>query len=87
MGGKNSGPGTEAKDGLGKGKEYKNPEYFNNEHYSFYDQEKELVDSEKRLEQPQSGLSDYWSKIQMKSMLLLEYCFVYLLDYFVRVEN
>ena len=63
MGGKDTGLGTEAKDGLGKEKDYKNPEYFNKEHYSYYDREKELVESNKRLEQPQSGLSDYWSKI------------------------
>ena len=63
MGGKDTSLGTEAKDGLGKEKEYKNPEYFNNEQYSYYDMEKELVESNKRLEQPQSGLSEYWSKI------------------------
>ena len=60
MGGKDAGPGTEIKEGLGKGKEYELPEYFKNDLYSYYDLEKQLVDSKKRLEQPESGLTDFW---------------------------
>ena len=60
MGGKDAGPGTEIKEGLGKGKEYELPEYFKNDLYSYYDMEKQLVDSKKRLEQPESGLTDFW---------------------------
>ena len=60
MGGKDAGPGTAIKEGLGKGKEYELPEYFKNDLYSYYDMEKQLVDSKKRLEQPESGLTDFW---------------------------
>ena len=60
MGGKDVGPGTAIKEGLGKGKGYAVPEYFENDLYSYYDMEKHLVDSKKRLEQPESGLTDYW---------------------------
>ena len=46
--------------GVGIGKEYEVPEYFDNDTFSFYDMEKKLVDSKKRLDQPESGLSEYW---------------------------
>ena len=54
MGGKDSGPGTEAKEGLGK--EYKLPEYFQNSLYSYYDREVEMEERAVRLPQPDSGL-------------------------------
>ena len=60
MGGKDAGPGTEAKPGLGKGKEYEVPEFFEYNQYSYFDIEKQIVDGEKRVEQPQSGLTEYW---------------------------
>ena len=43
MGGKDAGPGTEAKEGLGKGKEYPNPEFFKYDNYSYFDIEKQVV--------------------------------------------
>ena len=49
---KDAGPGTEAKEGLGKDKEYNK--------YSYFDIEKQLVDSNKRVEQPKSGLTKFW---------------------------
>ena len=55
--GKDAGPGTEAKEGLVKDKEYPNPEY---NKYSYFDIEKQLVDSNKRVEQPKSGLTKFW---------------------------
>ena len=60
MGGKDAGPGTEAKEGLGKGKEYPNPEFFKYDNYSYFDIEKQVVDSKKRVDQPQSGLTEFW---------------------------
>ena len=60
MGGKDSGPGTEAKPGLGKGKEYPVTEFFEYNQYSYFDIEKQIVDGKKRVEQPQSGLTEYW---------------------------
>ena len=54
MGGKDAGPGTEAKEGLGK--EYKLPEYFQNSLYSYYDREVEMEERAVRLPQPDSGL-------------------------------
>ena len=53
-----SGKATEIKDTVGKDKEYKAPEFFGYDNYSFYDIEKECVD--KRCPQPKSGLSEYW---------------------------
>merc|ERR1711893_163696 len=58
MGGKDAGKATEIKDTVGKDKEYKAPEFFGYDNYSFYDIEKECVD--KRCPQPKSGLSEYW---------------------------
>ena len=58
--GKDAGPGTEAKEGLGKGKEYPNPEFFKYNNYSYFDIEKQVVDSNKRVEQPKSGLTEFW---------------------------
>merc|ERR1719464_171452 len=37
MGGKDAGPGTEAKEGLGKDKVYPNPEFFKYNNYSYFD--------------------------------------------------
>ena len=58
--GKDAGPGTEAKEGLGKDKEYPNPEFFKYNNYSYFDIEKQVVDSNKRVEQPKSGLTEFW---------------------------
>ena len=58
--GKDAGPGTEAKEGLGKGKVYPNPEFFKYNNYSYFDIEKDVVDSNKRVEQPNSGLTEFW---------------------------
>ena len=58
--GKDAGPGTEAKEGLGKDKVYPNPEFFKYNNYSYFDIEKDVVDSNKRVEQPKSGLTEFW---------------------------
>ena len=47
----------EAKESLVKDKEYPNHEY---NKYSYFDIEKQLVDSNKRVEQPKSGLTKFW---------------------------
>ena len=60
MSGKDAGPGTEAKEGLGKDKVYPNPEFFKYNNYSYFDIEKDVVDSNKRVEQPKSGLTEFW---------------------------
>ena len=60
MGGKDAGPGTEIKEGLGKGKEYQVPEFFKYDNYSYFDIEKQVVDSKKRVAQPESGLTEFW---------------------------
>ena len=61
MGGKQYGLATGMMEevGMDKNSVYKVPEYFGHSKegvYFFYDMEKELVDSGKRLEQPDSGL-------------------------------
>ena len=60
MGGKDSGPGTEAKPGLGKDKEYPVTEFFEYNQYSYFDIEKQIVEGKKRVEQPKSGLTEFW---------------------------
>ena len=60
LSGKDAGPGTEAKEGLGKDKVYPNPEFFKYNNYSYFDIEKDVVDSNKRVEQPKSGLTEFW---------------------------
>jgi len=60
MGGKDAGPGTEVKEGLGKGKEYEVPEFFEYDKYSYFDIEKNMVDGNVRVEQPKSGLTEFW---------------------------
>jgi len=60
MGGKEAGPGTEIKEGLGKGKEYEVPEFFEFNKYSYFDIEKQMVDGNVRVEQPKSGLTEFW---------------------------
>ena len=67
MGGKQFGLATEVKEGVGISKDsvYKVPQYFGHQktgEYFFYDMEKELVESGMRVEQPDSGLDEYWSK-------------------------
>ena len=49
MGGKEAGPATEIKEGLGKGKDYENPEFFKYDKYTYFDVEKEVVDSKERM--------------------------------------
>ena len=55
---------TEIKPGVGKGlgTMYKMPEYFGHDIYSFYDMEKEIVESGLRLPQPRSGLTEWWGR-------------------------
>ena len=60
MGGKDAGPATEVKEGLGKGKEYEVPEFFEFNKYSYFDIEKDVVDGGRRVEQPKSGQTDFW---------------------------
>ena len=60
MGGKDSGPGTEIKPGLGKDKEYPVTEFFEYNQYSYFDIEKQIVDGKKRVDQPKSGLTEFW---------------------------
>eukprot|EP00088_Acartia_fossae_P016855 TRINITY_DN19496_c0_g1_i1.p1 TRINITY_DN19496_c0_g1~~TRINITY_DN19496_c0_g1_i1.p1 ORF type:complete len:113 (-),score=39.82 TRINITY_DN19496_c0_g1_i1:351-689(-) len=60
MGGKEKGPATEIKEGLGKGKDYENPEFFEYNKYSYFDIEKDMVDSKKRQIQPESNLTEFW---------------------------
>jgi len=55
MGGKDAGPGTEA-----KGKDYEVPEFFEFDKYSYFDIEKNMVDGKVRVEQPKSGLTEFW---------------------------
>jgi len=58
MGGKEAGPATQIKEGVGKDKVYQSPEYFGYDDMSFYDIEKSVVDQ--RVPQPKSGLTEYW---------------------------
>ncbi|TRY74581.1 hypothetical protein TCAL_04594 [Tigriopus californicus] len=58
MGGKDKGPGTEAKPDVGKGKTYQAPEFFKYNEYTYFDLEKEMV--KQRVAQPKSGLSEFW---------------------------
>jgi len=60
MGGKEAGPATQIKEGLGKGKDYENPEFFEYSKYSYFDIEKDMVDSDKRVPQPESKLTEFW---------------------------
>ncbi len=53
-----SGPGTEAKPDVGKGKNYQVPEYFQYNKYSFHDVEMDMAKG--RVPQPKSGLSEFW---------------------------
>ena len=50
------------KPGMGKGEEfgYNSPEFFQYDKYSYFDIEKEVVDGKKRVEQPKSGLTEFW---------------------------
>merc|ERR1719189_2088692 len=58
MGGKEAGPATQIKEGVGKDKTYQSPEYFGYDDMSFYDIEKSVVDQ--RVPQPKSGLTEYF---------------------------
>jgi len=60
MGGKDAGPATEIKEGMGKGKDYEVPEFFEFNKYSYFDIEKDMVDGKVRVEQPNSGLTEFW---------------------------
>ena len=46
----------------GKGEEfgYNSPEFFQYDKYSYFDIEKDVVDGGKRVEQPKSGLTEFW---------------------------
>ena len=63
MGGKTRGVATEAKEGMAKDGEYKCPEYYSNSTslYAFYDYFVDL-NKDRNTEQPNSGLTDFWSK-------------------------
>merc|ERR1719509_286730 len=58
MGGKDAGPGTEAKPETGKGENfaYNVPEFFKYDKYSYFTIEKDIVDAKARVEQPNSNL-------------------------------
>eukprot|EP00095_Tigriopus_kingsejongensis_P007555 maker-scaffold104_size368486-snap-gene-2.43 protein:Tk07555 transcript:maker-scaffold104_size368486-snap-gene-2.43-mRNA-1 annotation:"predicted protein" len=58
MGGKDKGPGTEAKPDVGKGKTYQAPEFFKYTPYTYFDVEVDMA--KKRTGQPKSGLSEFW---------------------------
>jgi len=60
MGGMEPGPATEIKEGLGKGKDYPNPEFFKYNKYTYFDVEKDVVDSDTRVAQPDSKLTEFW---------------------------
>ena len=47
---------------MGKGEEfgYNSPEFFQYDKYSYFDIEKDVVDRKKRVEQPKSGLTEFW---------------------------
>lgn len=53
-----SGPGTEAKPDVGKGKTYQAPEFFKYNEYTYFDVEKDMA--KHRVAQPKSGLSEFW---------------------------
>ena len=52
----------QVKPGMGKGEEfgYNSPEFFKYDKYSYFDIEKAVVDGGKRVEQPKSGLTEFW---------------------------
>jgi hypothetical protein len=58
MGGKEAGPATEIKEGLGK--DYPNQQFFKYDKYSYFDIEKDVVDSKTRNEQPVSNMTEFW---------------------------
>jgi len=58
MGGKDKGPATQIKPGLGKGKAYQVPEFFEYDQYSYFSIEKDM--QAQRVPQPKSGASEYW---------------------------
>ena len=47
---------------VGKGEEfgYNSPEFFQYDKYSYFDIEKDVVDGNKRVEQPKSGQTEFW---------------------------
>ena len=47
---------------VGKGEEfgYNSPEFFQYDKYSYFDIEKDVVDSNNRVEQPKSGQTEFW---------------------------
>merc|ERR1712212_440249 len=61
MGGKDSGKGTEEKDTVGKTKEYKVPEFFAYNSYSYFDVEKDMA--KQRNVQPKSGATEFWQSV------------------------
>jgi len=59
MGGKETGPATQIKPGLGKGKAYQVPEFFEYDQYSYFSIEKDMA--AQRVPQPKSGATEYWA--------------------------
>ena len=53
-----AGPGTSVKPDVGKGKAYQVPEFFAYNNYSYFDVEKDMLKD--RVQQPKSGLSEFW---------------------------
>ena len=53
-----AGPGTSVKPDVGKGKAYQVPEFFTYNNYTYFDVEKDMLKD--RVQQPKSGLSEFW---------------------------
>merc|ERR1712223_710785 len=58
MGGKDSAKATEVKEQVGKTKDYKVPEFFGYNPYSYFDVEKDMA--KQRNPQPKSGATEFW---------------------------
>merc|ERR1711862_1073084 len=58
MGGKDSAKATEVKETVGKTKDYKVPEFFGYNAYSYFDVEKDMA--KQRNPQPKSGATEFW---------------------------
>ena len=57
-----TGPATQIKPDVGKGKAYQVPEFFEYNNYSYFDIESSMA--KQRIPQPSSGLSEYWGDSQ-----------------------
>ena len=60
----------QVKPGMGKGEEfgYNSPEFFKYDKYSYFDIEKAVVDGGKRVEQPKSGLTEFWWTLSLATL-------------------